>query len=65
MTDVSIKDVETSLEIMDSGTQTPSDIRKLLSLMKQHLQHEQDRAAMRNDDGRLRDRAWQSDVKPE
>jgi hypothetical protein len=65
MSDVSIEEVNTTLEITDNASLASSDIRKLLALVREQLRVEAERAAMRREDGDLRDRAWLSDVKPE
>jgi hypothetical protein len=65
MPDVSIEEVDTTLEITDNMGQGGSDTRKLLALVREQLRVEAERAVMRQQDGGLRDRAWLSDVKPE
>lgn len=65
MPDVSIEQVNTTLEITDNASQGGSDMRKLLALVREQLRLEAERAAMRREDGDLRDRAWLSDVKAE
>jgi hypothetical protein len=65
MPDISIGEVDTTMEITADSGIGGADTRKLLTLIREQLRVEAERAAMRREDGDLRDRAWLSDVKPE
>jgi hypothetical protein len=65
MPDISIWEVDTTMEITADSGIGGADTRKLLTLIREQLRVEAERAAMRREDGDLRDRAWLSDVKPE
>jgi hypothetical protein len=64
MADVMIDEITTHLEITDTAAVAP-DMRRLLDAVMQRLRDEADAAAMRDRDGRISDRSWRSDVKPE
>jgi hypothetical protein len=63
MADVSIEQINTSMEITDAAATAP-DMRRLTDAVLQRLREEQDAMAMRDQDGRINDRSWRSDVKP-
>jgi hypothetical protein len=65
MPDISIGEVNTTMEITGGAGTGSADLRKLLALVTAQLRAEAERNAMRRQDGDLRDRAWLSDVKPE
>jgi hypothetical protein len=60
--DVSIEEVHTTMEIVDGAGQAPPDMVKLLDLLRQQLRQEEGQAEMRDEDSRIRSRAWQSDI---
>jgi len=64
MADVMIDEITTHMEITDTAATAP-DLRRLLDALMQRLHDEADAAAMRDHDGRINDRSWRSDVKPE
>lgn len=65
MSDVEIGEVTTRIEITDRAPQGLGDMRKLAELVMEQLRQERLHQSMRDDDGRIRDRSWISDVKPE
>jgi hypothetical protein len=65
MSDVEIGEVTTRIEITDRPPEATRDMRKLVELVMEHLRQERLHETMRDDDGRIRDRSWISDVKPE
>ena len=65
MSDVEIGEVTTRIEITDHAGEAPRDVRKLAEMVMEHLRQARVHETMRDDDGRIRDRSWISDVKPE
>jgi len=62
MPDIQINEVHTELEITDSvGSLDPAEVKKLVSLVLEHLKAHQDREELRRRDDKLRDRAYASD----
>ena len=63
--DVEIGEVNTRIEVTDTGAQGMGDMNKLADLVMRRIREMRDHEAMRDADGRIRDRSWTSDVKPD
>jgi hypothetical protein len=65
MADVEIGEINTRVEVVTPTGASNADLRALVEKVLQRLRHEQADDEMRNEDGRIRDRSWKSDVKPD
>ena len=64
MPDVMIDEIATDMEITDAAAPA-QDMRRLMNELMQQLKLEAEAEDMRQHDGRIYDRSWRSDVKPE
>lgn len=64
MPDVSIDHVATSVEVVESAAPA-ADPRRLMAEVMEMIARERAAEALRARDGRLSDRSWRSDVKPD
>ena len=62
--DIEIGEVNTRIEVSYRASQRRPDERALADRVIQQLREERRLEAMREEDGRIRDRSWISDVKP-
>ena len=65
MADVEIGEISTRVEITDRPGDSPDDIRRLVEIVLHRLREGEHDEKMRDADGRIRDRSWKSDVKPD
>jgi hypothetical protein len=65
MADVEIGEINTRVEVTAPTGASNADLRTLVERVLQRIQHEQAHEDMRDEDGRIRDRSWKSDVKPD
>jgi hypothetical protein len=65
MSDVEIGEITTRIEVVDATPQGQADMRRIMQMMLQFMKEQQHHQAMRDEDGRIRDRSWVSDVKPD
>lgn len=64
MADVRINEVHTEMEITDTvGGLGPAEMKKLVAMVLEKLQEQQDREQMRRRDDTIRNRAYVSDLK--
>jgi hypothetical protein len=62
MADIRINEVHTEMEITDSvGSLDAAEVKKLVSLVLEHLKAHQEREELRRRDDTIRDRAYASD----
>ena len=64
-TDVEIGEVNTRIEVTDRAPDVSREVPKLAEMVLQRLRQERHEEAMRSEDGKIRDRSWVSDVKPD
>lgn len=63
MTNIHIEEVHTDLEITESvGTLAPAEVKKLVTLVMEHLKAREHREDLRKRDDQLRNSAYVSDL---
>ncbi|HEX3151506.1 MAG TPA: hypothetical protein VHR66_25740 [Gemmataceae bacterium] len=62
-TDWRINEVATEIVVTESvGSLSPEEVKRLVALVLEHVQHEQNHSAQRQRDTEITDRAYRSDV---
>jgi hypothetical protein len=65
MADVEIGEINTRVEITERATGSPEDLQRIVDMVMQRLREAGHADAQREQDNRIRDRSWKSDVKPD
>jgi hypothetical protein len=63
--DVEIGEINTRLEIIDESGKAAGNLKTIVETVLQRMRDGQAEQDMRNQDGRIRDRSWKSDVTPD
>jgi hypothetical protein len=65
MADVEIGEISTRVEIIERPMSSPDELQRLVETVIQRLREAAHNEQLREQDGRIRDRSWKSDVKPD
>lgn len=63
--DIEVGEVNTRIEIVDQSTKGVADVSAIVDLVMQRMRDSHFEKSLREQDDRIRDRSWKTDVKPE